>query len=106
MLYLYVLVYGAISTANTIRSYDLKKGTQLMSDDIKTDFSADIEAARKKRVEAFKLNINTAAENTDPVPMKAIQTAGLKAPRVQTNIILKLITTIIMTIITLTMKAA
>ncbi len=67
MLYLYVLVYGAISTANTIRSYDLKKGTQLMSDDIKTDFSADIEAARKKRVEAFKLNINATADNTDVV---------------------------------------
>ena len=42
-----------------------------MSDDIKTDFSADIEAARKKRVEAFKLNINTAAENTDAVPPTA-----------------------------------
>lgn len=29
-----------------------------MSDDFKMDFSADIEAARKKRVNAFKLNIN------------------------------------------------
>jgi len=36
-----------------------------MSDEFKMDFSADIETARKKRVEAFKLNINNADDSVD-----------------------------------------
>ena len=36
-----------------------------MSDDFKMNLSAEIEAARKKRVGAFKLDIEQSAKNTE-----------------------------------------
>ncbi len=43
-------------TAITIKPTGLRKGHSYMNDDKKMDFSANIDAARKKRVQDFKLN--------------------------------------------------